>query len=189
LIGDFVYSAMMAARRVIALDAAVRGGRRHFLRDGTLDVDLLARELAVSRATLYRVVGSRDALLGDVLWTLGRRLLDLARGARARGGAEGVLDVSRVFAWRLAMSPPMRRFLETEPQTASRVLFTPAGGVHDRAVRAQARIFAESGLPGGGSGAVLYVRLMESVIYGEFLEGSRIPFADAEPSLRALLRD
>jgi hypothetical protein len=39
---------------------AVRGAVRHFQACGSLDMDALATELAISRATLYRVAGSRD---------------------------------------------------------------------------------------------------------------------------------
>jgi hypothetical protein len=117
--------ATVTARRVISGKAVVRGAMRHFLRHASLDMELLATELAVSRATLYRVAGSRDALLGTVFWELGRRLLDQARAERTRPGADGVLEVSWNFAARLWSADPMNRFLSAEPQTAARVLFTP----------------------------------------------------------------
>ena len=52
--------------RVIAYDTIVAGARRHFLSEATVDMEQLATELAISRATLYRAVDSRDRLLGDV---------------------------------------------------------------------------------------------------------------------------
>ena len=64
---------MSPNRRVITYDAIVAGARRQFLRDGTIDMEELPQELAVSRATLYRAVGGRDRLLGDVLWSLAER--------------------------------------------------------------------------------------------------------------------
>ena len=57
----------MSERRVVSQDRVVEAGVRHFLEHGTLDMEALASELAVSRATLYRVAGSRDALLAGVL--------------------------------------------------------------------------------------------------------------------------
>ena len=77
----------------------------------------LAGDLAVSRATLYRVAGSRDALLGEALWLLGRRLLDTARAERVHPGPDGVIEVSRIFAERLSAAPPMRTFIAAEPDT------------------------------------------------------------------------
>ncbi|GIE94547.1 hypothetical protein Ari01nite_20120 [Paractinoplanes rishiriensis] len=169
----------------------VRGAVRQFQGHGSLDMDALAGELAISRATLYRVAGSRDALLGDALWHLARRLLDRARTARRASGADGVIEVSRRFAERLWSSPPMRRFVADEPQTAARVLFTGSGEVHRRAVLAQGEIFVEAGAAGPEDDvyplAFLYVRVMESVLYAELLSGRRVEFAVAERALRALL--
>jgi tetracycline repressor-like protein len=178
------------SRRVIAPGVVVRGAVRQFQANGSLDMDLLAKQLAISRATLYRIVGSRDALLGDALWALGRRTLDRARAARTRKGVDGVIEVSRRFAERLWAARPMRHFVAAEPSTAARVLFTPSGEVHRRAVLAQRDIFAEAGVSPSGDPlqlAFLYVRIMESVLYGELFSGGRVDFAMAERPLRALL--
>jgi hypothetical protein len=177
--------------RVIGRGDAVGGAVRQFLVRGSLDMDVLAHELAISRATLYRVAGNRDGLLGDALWHLGRRLLDHARRNRRQPGPDGVIEVSRRFADGIWSSPPMRRFVADEPQTAARVLFTPSGEVHRRAVRAQGEIFLEAGAAGPGDDvfplAFLYVRIMESVLYSELFAGRRVDFAVAERALRALL--
>ncbi|GAA2628451.1 QsdR family transcriptional regulator [Paractinoplanes durhamensis] len=154
-------------------------------------MDLLAIQLAISRATLYRVAGSRDALLGNALWALGDRLLSRARSARRERGTDGVIEVSRRFHDRLRASRPMRRFVDAEPQTAARVLFTPSGEVHRRAILAQRDIFVETGAAPGTADlfplAFLYVRIMESVLYGELFSGRNVEFPTAERALRALL--
>lgn len=177
--------------RVLGRGAAVRGAVRQFQARGSLDMDLLAVELAVSRATLYRIGGGRDALLGDALWVLARRSLDRCRRERERPGADGVIEVSRRFADRLWSAPPMRRFVADDAETAARVLFTPSGEVHRRAVRAQSEIFVEAGALCPGDDlfprAFLYVRLMESVLYGEMIVGRRVDFGVAETALRAVL--
>jgi hypothetical protein len=72
---------------VVSRDDVVRGGCRHFLRHATIDMDALAGDLSISRATLYRVVHSRDGLLGDVLWRLAKRMLDDARRERTATGS------------------------------------------------------------------------------------------------------
>jgi tetracycline repressor-like protein len=181
------------ARRVIERGDVVRGAVRHFQRCGSVDMDMLATELAISRATLYRVAGSRDALLGDALWLLARRTLDRCRRDRERPGVDGVIEVSRRFAERLWSAPPIRRFVADEPDIAARVLFTHSGEVHRRAVRAQGEIFLETGACERGDDvfprAFLYVRLMESVLYSELISGRRIAFAVAEGALRALLAE
>src|SRR5262245_27507707 len=49
---------------------ALRAARRRFLRGQRLDMNELARDLGIGRATLYRWVGGRDQLLGEALWSL-----------------------------------------------------------------------------------------------------------------------
>jgi AcrR family transcriptional regulator len=180
--------------RVITYEAVVAGARRHFLREGTIDMEELARELAVSRATLYRAVDGRDHLLGDVLWSLAERTYEHAREGVAGGGIEAILEVSRRFTAVLTSSEPFRRFLEREPQTALRVLLTPAGNVHARTVALQREIFAEAfagheaELPGDlDSLAYLYVRLRESVLYADLMSGGHPDPDVADRAVRALL--
>ena len=179
----------MESRRVISREAVVRGAARQFAVAGSVDMQTLAADLAISRATLYRVAGSRDALLGEALWTLGRRLLDVARAERVRPGVDGVIEVSRIFADRLAAAPPMQTFVGAEPDTAARVLFTPSGAVHRRIVIAQREVFVEAGVAAAdlSARAFLYVRLMESVLYSDLISGRRVDFTTAEGALRALL--
>jgi hypothetical protein len=179
----------MESRRVISRDAVVRGAMRQFAAAGSIDMQTLAADLAISRATLYRVAGSRDALLGEALWTLGRRLLDSARSARIRRGVDGVIEVSRIFADRLSAASVMHTFVASEPETAARVLFTSSGAVHRRIVLVQREIFIEAGLRATdlSARAFLYVRIMESVLYSDLISGRHVDFTTAEGALRALL--
>ena len=131
-------------RRVITYDAVVAGARRQFLRDGTIDMEQLPHELAVSRATLYRAVDGRDRLLGDVLWSLAERTYEQARREVRSRGVDAILEISDRFTETVTNAGPFRLFLEREPQTALRVLLTPAGGVHERAVAIHREIFAEA---------------------------------------------
>ena len=181
--------------RVISYDEVVAGARRYFLRESTLDMEQLAHELAVSRATLYRAADGRDRLLGDVLWSLAERTYEQARrGISAGGGVDAILELSHRFTESVMSFQPFRRFLEAEPQTALRVLLTPAGDVHARTVALQREIFAEAfagretELPGDlDSLAYLYVRLRESILYADILSGRRPDPDVAERAVRALL--
>jgi AcrR family transcriptional regulator len=169
----------------------LRGAAMFYLKHSTIDMDLLATELAISRATLYRAVGSRDALLGDVFWAIGRLFLAEAGHDATGAGADRVIEVSRVFAELMATAQQLKQFVTEEPQTAARVLLTSATEVHHRAVDAQLAIFVASGLTGDPvemrRRAFLYVRLMESVLYSDLLGLPEISFELAEPALRALL--
>jgi hypothetical protein len=173
---------MDSGRRVINYPAALAAARRRFVATGQLAMDSLADELWVSRATLYRVVGSRDRLLGDVLWQLGRRTLDAAvRDAAAAGlvGVDRLLCVSSRFNEQVAGFAPMQRFLREEPADAVRILFASTAGVHERAVRAWAQLFRQAlesgeleGLPFAvDETAYIFVRIGESILYGPMLAG------------------
>ena len=181
--------------RVITYEAIVAGARRHFLREGTIDMEQLAQELAVSRATLYRAVDGRDRLLGDVLWGLAERTYaEARRGVVTRRGVDAILEISERFAEAVTTAAPFRRFLEREPQTALRVLLTPAGGVHERAVALHREIFAEAFeghedelLGDLDTLAYLYVRLRESILYADIMSGRQPDPEVAERAVRALL--
>ncbi|MFC6092611.1 QsdR family transcriptional regulator [Saccharothrix lopnurensis] len=182
------------ARRVVTRDQVVRAACELFLRHGAVDMERLATTLAISRATLYRVVRGRDGLLGDVLWLLADRELVRARQRRAHDGVEGVLEVTRCFVDRLRAAAPFRAFLRGEPDTAARVLFGGCDAVHRRAVRAQERILlevrGEPGPPGPALGQVafLYVRIVESALYAELLGGTPLDPDLVERAARTVLR-
>lgn len=179
--------------RVLTREHVVRGACRYFLRHGTVAMTELATSLAISRATLYRIVHSRDALLGEVLWRLADGVLTRARGRVSRGrGIDGVLEVTRLFAGQVRSAEPFRRFLCAEPETATRVLLSASGQVHRRAVLAQREILLENADPvwlpvAPDQQAYLYVRLAESALYGELLDGVELDLVLTERAARAVL--
>ncbi|GAB3254643.1 QsdR family transcriptional regulator [Kineosporia babensis] len=181
---------MFTSRTVLAPEVVLRGAALHFGRHSTLDMDLLAGELAVSRATLYRAVGSRDKLLGEVFGMISRRLF---ASARARvgpiTGPADVLALTRAYIGLLDAAHQLRTFMAADPQIASRVLFTTAGETQRTSVTEQAQVFREAGLKGEDleRRAFLYVRIVESVIFAELLGAGPLKLTDAEPALRALL--
>ncbi|WP_097326201.1 QsdR family transcriptional regulator [Paractinoplanes atraurantiacus] len=179
----------MESRRVVSDDEVTRAGCRFFLAHGTVEMSRLAEDMCVSRATLYRITHSRDRLLGDVLWRLAERMLADARRECTATGAEGVLEVTRRFTERLLAAEPFRRFLTAEPEVAARVLMTGAGRVTERVVAAQHEIFREAGLPEATDDlAYLYVRIIESALYGELVDGRNADLALAERVLKEILR-
>src|SRR3954452_7556512 len=133
-------------QRVVEHAAVVRAAERMFDADACVDMELLAARVGVSRATLYRVVGSRERLLGDVLWWQGqqvmahalRRVAGIAGaerlGALARGVHERLVQLARAFNERLIGYEPLRRFLREDPVLAHHVLFLPEARVHSRFV-------------------------------------------------------
>lgn len=169
---------MGAGSRVVSHDQVLTVALRCFHERSTLDMEQLAAELSVSRATLYRVVGSRERLLGDVLWHQGSRAMHRYLDEDHEVGAERFLWLAESFNRGLIGYAPLRRFLREEPDTAYRVLFMPEARVHSRFVLLWRDLFAgaeargEIALPfEAGELAYVWVRIGESMLYADLLAG------------------
>src|SRR5712671_644925 len=103
-----------------------------YLRGRRIDVQAIAAELGLGRATIYRWFGSREELIGEVLFRSAEPLLEEARAsARGRGGA-ALLDTFDRFNRSLADAPALRRFVEAERDAALRIITSGAGAVQPR---------------------------------------------------------
>ena len=119
-----------AASREDILAAAMH----HYLRGRRIDVQAIAKEQGVGRATIYRWFGSRDGLIGHVLVQAAEPLLDAARAdARGRGG-RALLDTFDRFNRSLAEVPALRQFVEQEREAALRIITSGSGIVQPRIV-------------------------------------------------------
>ena len=106
-----------------AVDTFVAGQR--------LDMRSLARHVGVARATLYRRAGNREQLLDQVLWWRARRLL--AGQVRASAHLTGTDRLTAVIGGVLraiGADRPVRMFLESDPETALRVMTGSRSTVH-----------------------------------------------------------
>src|SRR5919204_230290 len=80
------------AAPVTPLDA-LKLARERWLEAGRIDMGDLAADLGVSRATLYRWVGTKERLLGEVLWTFAEASFSDALASAHGTGADYVADV------------------------------------------------------------------------------------------------
>lgn len=169
-----------APRQVTPLDV-LAAARRRFLAGDRVDMRDLAAELRISRATLYRWVGSRERLLGEILWSMAQVGLREARAAAA--GGRGVTRVVRFYERFLrltAENEPIRRFLDAEREAALRIL-TSSEGVQQRRLMDALRAFLEELAAAGeldlrldaGDLAYTMTRIGESFLWREFITGER----------------
>ena len=94
-----------------------------FMAGQRLDMRSLARRAGVARATLYRRVGDREPLLDQVLWWRSRRLLaDQVRASGHLTGTDRLTAVIDGVLRAIGADRPVRMFLESDPETALRVL-------------------------------------------------------------------
>jgi AcrR family transcriptional regulator len=106
-----------------AVDTFVAGQR--------LDMRSLAQRVGVARATLYRRAGNREQLLDQVLWWQARRLLaDQVQASAHLTGTDRLIAVIGRVVRAIGADRPVRTFLESEPETALRVLTGSRSTVH-----------------------------------------------------------
>ena len=115
-------------RKPDALDA-FRVARRWFMAGRRIEMQELAAELGVNRATLFRWVGGRDDLLGEILWSLAEPTLAAAVTAADGNGAQRITGAIGHFAAMLDQADFLREFVRREPERALRILTTRAGTV------------------------------------------------------------
>jgi AcrR family transcriptional regulator len=88
-----------------------------------LDMQSLARRLGVGRATLYRRAGNREYLLDEVIWWRARRMVTLQLLMTGnQTGASRIADVVGGVLRGVEADKPLRAFIESDPDTALRIL-------------------------------------------------------------------
>lgn len=101
-----------------------------FASGARVDVGTLARQLAVSRATLHRWFGSRERLLDQVCGRLAAAMTASSRAQAQGKGDELVCDFARRLMETAVAYEPVRTFVEREPELALRLLLGKGGAVH-----------------------------------------------------------
>ncbi len=162
-----------------------------------LDMQTLADELGVSRATLFRHVGSREELLGKALWVLTERMLEAASASWEAERPEGELHTpgtGRHINAMVSQSLGLRRLLDDEPALTLRVLTNPAGRVQTGIVAfveaLLRRDVAEFGLVTiiePDALAYALVRLGESFLYADVLANRKPDVVTADRLQQALI--
>jgi len=102
-----------------------------FVAEQRLDMRSLARRLGVARATLYRRAGNRERLLDEMLWWRARRLLaDQVQATASLAGTKRLVAVIGGVLRAIATDRPLRAFLESDPETALRLLTGNRSAAH-----------------------------------------------------------
>ncbi|WP_236808225.1 QsdR family transcriptional regulator [Amycolatopsis albispora] len=169
--------------------------RQWFLAGRRIDMQELAAELKVGRATLFRWVGNREQLLGEVIWSITERTFD--RHNRAVGGSGGarIAEVVGTYVRTVNNDGPFRAFLRREPERALRLLTTKASLVQRRTIAAVESMLTEEIDRGALEPplpvhdlAYLIVRIAESFIYTDIISGEEPDADKAREAVAALLR-
>jgi AcrR family transcriptional regulator len=165
-----------AASREDVLEA----GLHRYLRGRRVDVQAIAAELGLGRATIYRWFGSREKLIGEVVIRATEPVLEEARaGSRGKGGL-GLLDTFDRFNRALADAPALQKFVEQERDAALRIIASGAGLVQPRMVELIAGLIEEEAEAGTYDPPVepstlgyAIVRLAEAFLFNDAVAGMR----------------
>ncbi len=161
-----------------------------------LDMRSLARRIGVARATLYRRAGNREQLLDQVLWWRARRLL--AEQVRASVHLTGTARLTALIGgvlYAIGADRPVRIFLESDPETALRILTGRHSTVHQgMAASLENLIDLERGRGSFDTSldtptlAYTIVRVSEGFLYADVIADRAPDIGRAVTVIEALLR-
>ena len=175
-------------------DQAVRLARRAFLAGDRIDMQRLAAELGVNRVTLYRWVGNRARLFGEVAWDLAERSIDRRlMQSRARGG-DRVAEVVTGFIEDVRTNEGMRKTVAQEGPVAVRLMTSGDGAVQPRLVE-KFRVILETEVARGTFNpsapldelAYALVRVTEACVYLDLLVGQHPDLDRVARMVRAVI--
>ena len=175
--------------RVTALDALALA-KAKWLAGERLDIGKLADELGVGRATVFRWVGSKEQLYGEVISAAFAQTLAWAKRASAGTGARFLTEVTHNLLRALLASQPLRRFIQHDPEFAMRIVMSSSSPVEHRVISlVRALIDAEVARgdlePAMDTGSLAYVitRIAESFLYRDVITGDE---PDIETATKAI---
>ena len=164
-----------------------------WLQGDRLDIGQLAGELGVSRATVFRWVGSRDQLLAEVLWALFAPTIQMAVESARGQGVPRIAEICERVVRDVSRFERFRRFIAEDGELALRVLTSRASPVQSRVIAAFHRLLQTEVERGWtpplsvDTLAYLLVRLGESFIYATALSGQKVDIGDAGIAVQLLL--
>jgi AcrR family transcriptional regulator len=182
------------APAVTPLDA-LHAARETWLAGERVDMGELAARLGTSRATLYRWVGSKERLLGEVVWSAAQAAFDEARAAARGSGPAYIADAVGHYLRASAGWAPLRRFVEEDPEYALKVLASKHSPMQRRSIAATREVLDEQVAKGAlkppldlDTLAYLIVRIGESFLYTDVITGGEPDVDKAAEAVEALLR-
>ncbi|WP_235937664.1 QsdR family transcriptional regulator [Marinobacter caseinilyticus] len=176
---------------------AFRRARELWIVGERIHLASLAEELNIGRATLFRWVGNKDLLLGEILWSTYEPIRTKALAQTQGHGVDYIVGVYRRINRKLLNSRPLRTFISQDPEYALRILTSTSSTIHSRVVKANARTLREQIAEGHlrppmktDSLSYFMVRLAESCLYSDVIcdrEPREEELEDACKAVRILL--
>ncbi len=159
-------------------EAALALARKRYMAGERVDVQAIARELGLARATMHRWFRTREALLGELLAELGEERLAALRAGTPGHGPRALLESFDKFNRELAAAPGLRALLAQEKERGLRILTSSDGIVQPRMVAAvqgmiEQEVSSGKFTPAAAPDVLAYavVRLAEAFLYNDAAAG------------------
>ncbi len=169
--------------------------RQWFVTDKRIELQKLARELGISRATAYRWAGSAEQLVGMVLSSMVDDTFARILTRITSTGSERVLEVLERGMHNAYKFRPLRKFLAKDAQAGLRIVASNHSPVQARTA-ANLRGLIEEEVSAGRMNipvdaevmAYALTRIVESFLYADLITGAEPDLENASKILRLMLR-
>ncbi|MEU0540174.1 QsdR family transcriptional regulator [Nocardia sp. NPDC005978] len=175
-------------------DDVLRAAADMFVAGKRVDVNAVAAQLGVSRASIYRWFGSRDGLLGAVIvHQLDRMVAHVERRTSSTGLTRLSEILDRTVQW-LVDHDSLRTYFDNESTAALRLITRSDGPVHEPVVAIVSQLIARAQEQGyrppldRETLAYALVRLWEAFLYNDAVAGFRGDVERLRQVQAALLR-
>ncbi|MEV0064522.1 QsdR family transcriptional regulator [Nocardia sp. NPDC050718] len=165
-----------------------------FLAGKRLDVNAIATELGVARASVYRWFGSRDGLLGAAIARQLERTVAYADRHAQAVGSDRLGEILDRTIHLLVEDDSLRTYFDNESTAALRLVTRSDGPVHQAAVATVENLIEQAEARGyrppidSATLAYALVRLWEAFLYNDAVAGFRGDVERLQTVQSALLR-
>ena len=169
--------------------------RQWFIGARRIELQKLAVELGISRATAYRWAGSAEQLVGHVLASLVDDTFKQLAERTTKTGSDRVLEVLERGMYYAHEFQPLRQFLAKDPQLGLKIVASRHGPVQDRIIANLRQLLEEEVAAGNmilpvepAVMAYALTRIIESFLYADLITGATPDLENASNILQLMLR-
>ena len=169
--------------------------RKYLIHAKRIELQKLARELGISKATAYRWAGSADQLAGEVLASLTNDTFNqLLEKSKQKKGRERVLEVLNKGMQYALNFPALQRFLKRNPETRLKIVASKEGPVQSTTIL-NIQGLPENEVESGHLAltvkpavmAYALTRMIESFLYADAITGTKADLDNAAKILDLML--
>lgn len=165
-----------------------------WLRGEKLELTQLASELGVARTTVFRWVGTREQLYGEVLSAAYAKMRAPILRTTPGKGHERFAQITRRTLQALCDAKPLRAFIAQDPEFAIRVLTSKSSSVQARSIQQEVELLHEITAEAGVAPsldietlAFVVIRIGEAFLYADVISGRKPEIDKAVAAIRILV--